>query len=97
PSHETVQPACLGDKLIAGPKCEMVRVGQQYLSAGLAQLVWCQTFDCRLGPYGHKGGSLDDAMTSLQPTDSGRTVGALNSKIHRHGMASDQWLVASEE
>ena len=85
PAHEAVQPAELGDDLVAGPQREMVGVAEHDLHADLFELGRRQTLDGGLRADGHERGRLDGAMAGVQAAAAGAGVGGEKIEMKRHG------------
>ena len=62
PAHEAVQPAERRDRLLARPQRKMIRVAQNHLRPGRAELFDLQPLDARLRAHRHERRHLHGAM-----------------------------------
>jgi hypothetical protein len=83
-----VQSAQLGDHLVPGAEMEVVRVAEQDLRAGGADLVRVERLDGRLRPDGHERGRRDLAVRGFEDAGPGLSVGRRDPEAHRISMAS---------
>lgn len=87
PVHELLDPTLLRYQLVAGSKIEMVSIAQNYLSAGLGNILYIKRFDSGLRTYGHENWRLDSTMRRGETTRSGLANGFFESK----GKAVHAW------
>ena len=78
PVHKLVQPAQLGDGVLAGTHGQVIGVGEHDLGAELLDGLGRDTLDVCLGAYGHKDRRLDVAVRGVQHAGTrvrGRVLG----------------------
>ena len=56
PAHERVQPAERGDDIVARAQMQMIRVGEDHLRAGVAQVVGVERLHRRVSAHRHEAG-----------------------------------------
>src|SRR3989338_1105455 len=77
PVDELVQAAGLSYQLMAGTQKEMIGIAEQYLRADLVDIPHRHRLDRPLRADRQKGGSVDDAMRSVELADASFSFGAL--------------------
>src|SRR5262249_3337655 len=84
PAHEAMQPAQLGNQLIAGPQGEVVGVAEENLHADLFKLRGRESFDGGLVADGRENGRFDDTMGSGKPAAPRAAIGVQEVESKRH-------------
>ena len=80
PGHEAVQPAELGDQLVARPEVQVVRVAEHDLRPERAHLVGVQRLDGRLRSDGHEHRRAHLAVRGRQHAGAGGAVASGDAK-----------------
>ena len=75
PAHEPMQPAEAGDALGGRAQAQVIRVAEDHLRTGGAQVAGRQRLHRRLGPDRHELGRVDRAVGGRDPAEAGATDG----------------------
>ena len=86
PVHEAVQPARLGDQILAGAQVQMIGVGEDNLRADLLQFVGRHGFDRGLRAHRHEDGRFDHAVRRVQPSTPRAGLGADVQQLELKGL-----------
>ena len=88
PAGEGVQPAELGDHVVAGPEVQVVGVAEDDLRADRAQLVRVEALDRPLRADRHERGRPHFAVRGAKDPGAGGAVGGGDLEAHRISIAS---------
>ena len=82
PAHEAMEPAELGDQLVAGPEEEVVGVAENDVRADRPHLVGVERLDRRLRPDRHEGRGRNVAVRRAEDAGARGPVGGDDLKAH---------------
>ena len=84
PVHKFMQAPRPLYQLVTGTEVQVVCIGQQYLRARRLDLLGSKSFDRSLCAYGHKAGSVYNAVLGVQPAYSRARLFVLVYKFKSH-------------
>src|SRR5262249_41115142 len=88
PAHEAMKPAELLHEVVSRPEEEMVRIGENDLGAGRAEVVRPQRLHRRVRADRHEDWRFDDSVGGRESAGARRAVGGEKLELHRISVAS---------